>query len=80
MGNRYITVLLGIDLTGFQEEAKHYQKIFLYTLPVALLLLAAGGWLIAHRALKPITLITRTTEKITAQGLDQRIPRISAGR
>ncbi len=78
MGNRYITVLLGIDLTGFQEEAKHYQKIFLYTLPVALLLLAAGGWLIAHRALKPITLITRTTEKITAQGLDQRIPRISA--
>jgi heavy metal sensor kinase len=78
MGNQHITIVLGMDLTGFHEDAKRYQKIFLYAAPLALLLLAGGGWLIAHRALKPITLITRTTERITARGLDQRIPRISA--
>lgn len=78
MGNKYITILIGMDLTGFHEEARRYQKIFLYSLPVALLLLAGGGWLIAHRALKPVAMIARTTEKITARGLDQRIPLISA--
>lgn len=78
MGNRHITILLGMDLTGFHEDAKRYQKIFLYAAPLALLLLAGGGWLIAHRALKPVALITRTTERITARGLEQRIPRISA--
>jgi hypothetical protein len=33
-----------MDLTAFHEDAKRYQKIFLYTLPVALLLLAGNGW------------------------------------
>ncbi len=78
MGNQHITILLGMDMAGFYQDAARFQKAFLFTVPVALLLLAVGGWLIAHRALKPVALITRTAEGITARGLDQRIPSTGA--
>ncbi len=74
MGNQHITILLGMDMASFYQDAARFQKAFLFTVPVALLLLAVGGWLVAHRALKPVDLITRTAEGITARGLDQRIP------
>ncbi len=74
MGNQHVTIMLGIDLAGFYDDARRYRNALLVAVPVALLLLAAGGWLIAHRALRPVAVITRTAEKITARGLDQRIP------
>ncbi len=73
MGNQYITLMIGMDMAGFYEDANRYEKAFMFSVPLALLLMAGGGWLIAHRALKPIALITRTAESITARGLDQRI-------
>jgi len=78
MGNKYVTILLGMEMAGFYADAARFKKTFLITVPIALLLLAGGGWLITYRALKPIVLITRTAESITAQGLDRRIP-LSAG-
>lgn len=78
MGNQHITILIGMDMTRFYEEAKRYEKTFLFAVPLALMMMAGGGWLIAHRALKPVALITRTAEKITAHGLDQRIPATGA--
>lgn len=78
MGNQHITILLGIDLSGFYEDTGRYKRIFLVSVPLVLLLPAGGGWLIAHRTLKPVALITRTTEKITARGLNQRIPETGA--
>ena len=74
MGNQYVTILLGMEMTGFYSDAARFKRTFLITVPIALLLLAGGGWLITYRALKPIALITRTAESITAQGLDRRIP------
>ena len=78
MGNQHITIMIGKDLREFYHEADRYKELFLFAVPLALLLLAAGGWLVAHRALKPVALITRTAENITARGLDQRIPSVSA--
>jgi signal transduction histidine kinase len=78
MGNQHITIMIGMDLAGFYQDAARYKRIFLGSVPLALLMLAAGGWLIVHRALKPVALITRTTESITARGLDQRIPETGA--
>jgi len=74
MGNQYVTILLGMEMAGFYADAARFKRTFLITVPIALLLLAAGGWLITYRALSPIVLITRTAESITAQGLDRRIP------
>ena len=74
MGNQYVTILLGMEMTGFYADAARFKRAFWITVPIALLLLAGGGWLITYRALKPIALITRTAESVTAQGLDRRIP------
>jgi two-component system heavy metal sensor histidine kinase CusS len=78
MGSERITMMVGVNLAGYYADAKRYQRAFLATVPVALLLLAAGGWIIAQRALRPIALITRTAEGITARALDQRVRAVSA--
>ncbi|MCI5144192.1 MAG: HAMP domain-containing protein, partial [Candidatus Electrothrix sp. AR3] len=74
MGNQRITILLGINMARFYEDTDRHRKAFFLSLPLALLLIAGGGWWLAHRALKPVTRITHVAEKITAQGLDQRMP------
>ena len=76
MGSDRITLMLGVNLAGFYEDADRYRRAFLSIVPIALLLLAGGGWAIAQRALKPVGVITRTAEGITGRALDQRVPRI----
>ena len=78
MGSDRITLMLGVNLAGLYEDADRYRRAFLSIVPIALLLLAVGGWVIARRALKPVALITRTAEGITVRALDQRVPRIGA--
>lgn len=74
MGNQHITILAGLNMAAFYEDAQRYRNSFLLAVPLALLLMAGGGWWLAHRALRPVRLITEIAEKITAHGLDQRIP------
>ena len=74
MGSDRITMMVGVNMAGFYEDANRYRRAFLGIVPIALLLLAGGGWVIARRALKPVALITRTAEGITVRALDQRIP------
>ena len=74
MGSERITMMVGMNMAGFYKDAESYRRAFLSTVPIALLLLAVGGWVIARRALNPVALITRTAEAITVRALDQRIP------
>ena len=39
-----------------------------------LLLVGIGAWYLAQRALRPVTALTQMAERVTAHGLDQRIP------
>jgi two-component system heavy metal sensor histidine kinase CusS len=78
-GNQWVTVIVGMNMAGFFRDAEHFKNAFLIALPLALLFLAAGGWVIADRAMKPVAMITRTAEGITAQALDQRIPVTDSG-
>jgi heavy metal sensor kinase len=80
MGSERITMMIGVNLADYYADAKRYRRAFLTTVPVALLLLALGGWVIAERALRPVALITRTAESITARALDQRVPLVSGDR
>ena len=63
-------------LRGRQPLSQSFSGI----VPIVLLLLAGGGWLISQRALKPVALITRTAEGITVRALDQRIPLVNSDR
>jgi heavy metal sensor kinase len=74
MGNPEVTMVLGLNLDRFNAEMDRARNAFLVALPSALGLIAAGGWLLARRALRPVATLTRTAERITARGLDQRIP------
>ncbi len=78
MGNHQITILLGLDMSRFYEDEDRYKSVFFISVPLALLLMAGGGWWLAHRALQPVALITRIAENISARGLDQRIPVVGA--
>ena len=74
MGNPYVTFILGADIGDFNARMIKLRNTFLATLPVVLLLAAGGAWLVARRALNPVTSLTHIAENVTAQGLNQRIP------
>ena len=77
VGNeRGATVRIGVDLGRFDEDNAQYRNALLVAFPLALLLLAAAGFWLAQRALRPIERITGTAARITARGLHERIPEI----
>lgn len=74
MANEHVTMTLGIDLAGFLAEMRRVHTAFATALPIALILIAIAAWLISRHALRPIRRVTETAQRITAQGLDRRIP------
>ncbi len=74
MGNDELRVVVGLNYAAVQADLNRTRNVFLGALPVALLLVGGGGWLVAGRALRPLRRISRTAEGVTARGLDQRIP------
>ena len=74
MGNQFVTLIVAADLAGLHRETGFFRKAFLVVVPLALLALAAAGWFLASRAMRPVAVITRTAEAITVRGLDTRVP------
>ncbi len=74
MGNPYVTFILAADIGDFNVRMIKLRNTFLATLPVVLLLAAGGAWLVARRALRPVTNLTQIAESVTAHGLNQRLP------
>ena len=72
--NSDITFVMALDLAEFQSEIHSVQTLFTFAIPVALFLLAIGGWLLAGQALRPVRTLTRVAGKITARDLHQRVP------
>lgn len=73
MGNPYMTLALGADLGPLDHELTRLRTPFLTALPLVLGLVGAGAWWLSSRALRPVSLLTRSVEGITARGLDQRL-------
>jgi two-component system heavy metal sensor histidine kinase CusS len=74
MGNDQLRLVVGLNFDQVTADLQRMGKVFLVTLPVALLLVGGGGWLVAGRALRPLRTIAQLAEHVTARGLDQRIP------
>jgi heavy metal sensor kinase len=68
------TTLVGLNCGIARAELNRLRNAFLLALPLALLLVGLGGWIVAGRALRPLKVVADTAEHITASGLDQRIP------
>ncbi len=73
MGNPDITLVLGLNQRRLNEEVARVRHAFLAAFPIVLLLVAAGAWWVAQRALKPIEAVTKTIRGVKDKGLDQRI-------
>ncbi|GAM11217.1 signal transduction histidine-protein kinase ArlS [Geobacter sp. OR-1] len=60
----------------FGDELETLDKllvIFGISIPLGILLLSGGGWFLAGQALRPVDLLTRTAQRITAENLSQRL-------
>ena len=74
LGTADTTLIIGLNSAPTHAELDHLRNAFLVALPLALSLVGVGGWLVAGHALRPMGMIARTAERVTARGLDQRIP------
>jgi two-component system heavy metal sensor histidine kinase CusS len=73
MGNPYQRLILGTDIAQFESGVNRLRNTYLRVIPGVLLLVGIGSWLIAGRAMRPVTDLTRSVENITSRGLDKRI-------
>jgi heavy metal sensor kinase len=78
MSNREVTLSLAMNLSGLSAEIHRFLNALLVAVPLGLLLIVGGGWLIGHLALRPVKLIAQTAESVTAARLDARIPESEA--
>ena len=73
------TLRLAVGMHQVEETREDLLLAFLTAGPVALLLVALGGWWIARHALAPVERIAAAAEQITVHRLDQRLPMPEAG-
>jgi heavy metal sensor kinase len=64
---------IGTDMADVQAELRRFLAAYAFAVPLCLLLLASGGWLLAKQALHPVHELTHVAANITAKGLDQRV-------
>jgi heavy metal sensor kinase len=74
LGNEEDRLVLGLDCADLETELGRIRGAFLVALPLALLAIGGGGWWIAGRSVRPLRTIAQVAEKVTARGLDQRVP------
>jgi len=69
-----IQLALGKDAEFLSESLEHVRNAFLLVLPLALILAALGGWLLAGRLLAPVGAIAVKASAISAERLGERLP------
>lgn len=74
LGTADTILVIGLNYAVARAELNRIRNAFLVALPLALVIVGLGGWLVAGHALLPIRGIAETAERVTASGLDKRIP------
>ncbi|MEY3870786.1 MAG: hypothetical protein RLZZ338_4680 [Cyanobacteriota bacterium] len=69
----FVRIAIAVSLHTIEREMTAIANIFLISVPVALILVAFGAWLLSGRALKPLHQVTITIQQVTAKGLNQRV-------
>jgi len=64
---------IGMSLEGLHMARRQFLWTLAALFPLALVLAATGGWLLARRALRPVDQMTATARRIEAEHLAQRI-------
>ncbi len=69
-----VILQLGQSLENVARFVEAFQRIFLTTLGVLVLLSTGFGWFLARRAVSGVQAVTRTAQKISASALNERVP------
>jgi two-component system, OmpR family, sensor kinase len=72
-------IQVGMSLKSIDETHLRFLLIMAGVLPLGLVLAASGGWLLAHRALKPVDRMTAAACRISAEHLSQRVEETGTG-
>ena len=72
-------VQVGMSQRRIEETRLRFLLIIAGVLPLGLVLAASGGWLLAHRALKPVGRMTAAARRISAEHLSQRVDETGTG-
>ncbi|MEG4969855.1 ATP-binding protein [Microcoleus sp. B6-A1] len=67
-------IAIAVNLQAIDREMASIGNIFLIAIPVVLLLVAGGAWVISRSILYPIGRLTIAIRNVTVQGLDRRVP------
>ena len=67
-------IAIAVNLKAIALEMRSISQIFLISIPVFLLLVAGGSWVISRSILYPIGRLTLAIRNVTVQGLDHRVP------
>lgn len=67
-------IAIAVNLQAIDLEMTSIGNIFLISIPVVLLLVAGGAWVISRSILYPIGRLTTAIRNVTVQGLDRRVP------
>ncbi|TAG95920.1 MAG: HAMP domain-containing protein [Oscillatoriales cyanobacterium] len=67
-------IAIAVNLQAIDLEMTSIGNIFLISIPVVLLLVAGGAWMISRSILYPIGRLTTAIRNVTVQGLDHRVP------
>ena len=73
-GNPDYLVEFGALLDPVETMLNHLFMQLALGLPLAVIIVTAGGYLLVRRALRPVEQITRTAERITQHNLSERLP------
>ena len=72
--NKSYVIVVSQRLTGVSEDLAGLRGIFLAAAPVALLLAWFGGWFLVRKSLAPISEMSRSARRISAEKLGERLP------
>lgn len=71
-GTKYTVAVLE-PMEDLSAQLARVSRVIFLALPTALLLAAAGGFLLARKSLKPVVTISKQAAQISASNLDQRL-------
>ncbi len=73
LNTRFYRIRVAYPEDEISEVLQNLFSIFLYLIPIVLMISVVGGYFLAKQSLKPVDEITRTARKITAAKLKERI-------
>jgi two-component system OmpR family sensor kinase len=72
-------VQVGMSRENLVATRRRFLLAMAAVLPIALVLAAGGGWMLARRALRPVGRMTETARRISAEHLTKRVDETGAG-